>query len=53
MSMPVYDWQFWVVTAAAFIAAAWLVRGIWPGAANRRRRRGHRTALTLHGKVVR
>lgn len=53
MSMPVYDWQFWVVTAAAAIAAAWLIRGALPATKRRRRQRGQRTTLTLHGKVVR
>lgn len=53
MSMPVYDWQFWVVTIAAVLAAIWLIRGALPAAKRRRQRRGQRTTLTLHGKVVR
>lgn len=25
---PVTDWQFWVVTLLALLAAAWLIRGL-------------------------
>jgi len=39
--MPLGDWQFWVVTLAALLSAAWLGRGllriVLPG-----RRRGNR-----------
>lgn len=52
MSVPVHDWQFWVVTLAAAGAMCWLARGILPGA-RKRRRRGQRAVLTLHGKAVR
>lgn len=30
MSVPVHDWQFWVVTAAALWGVFTLVRTVWP-----------------------
>lgn len=29
MTMPWTDWQFWVVSGAALVAAGWLGRGLW------------------------
>ena len=57
MSLPLGDWQFWVATAAAAFALAWLLRGVLPipflSRGPRRRRRGERGAtLTISGKPV-
>jgi hypothetical protein len=51
---PVHDWQFWLVTALALGAAAWLLRGVLPiGSRRRRARRGQRRAtLTVDGRAV-
>ncbi len=55
-AFPIDDWQFWVVTAAAALAAGWLVRGIaravLPERLRRRRRGGRRTTLTVGGRPV-
>jgi hypothetical protein len=40
--MPWGDWQFWVVTVAAFVSLAAVARVVIP-----RRKRGTRTALTV------
>ncbi len=45
--MPVGDWQFWVVSAAALVA---LVAVAWP--LLRRRRAAPRVDLTLGGRPV-
>lgn len=56
MSFPVHDWQFWVVTAAMLIALLWILWGVLPiGALKRRRarkRRLRRAALTVEGKPI-
>jgi len=56
MSFPVGDWQFWVVTSAAAIAALWLLRNLLPIPWLRRRRRrkrgARRATLTVGGKTV-
>jgi len=49
MSLPVHDWQFWVVTVAALGAAAVIVRNLWP---RKRRRRARRATLTVEGKPL-
>jgi hypothetical protein len=49
---PVDDWQFWVVTALALGAAAFLLRGLLPDRL-RKKRRGNRTKLTIDGKPTR
>jgi hypothetical protein len=53
---PIDDWQFWVVTAAAAVAAGWLLRGVLraivPERYRRRRGRGRRATLTVGGKPV-
>ncbi len=54
MSFPVHDWQFWVVTAAALVAALWMIRDFLPFAALKRRRKARRhsrrATLTVKGK---
>lgn len=46
--MPVGDWQFWVVTLAALIAAAAVARMVWPaGVWPRGKVRGKRAKLTI------
>lgn len=49
---PVHDWQFWVVTLLALVAAAYLLRGLLPGAKKRKRAKRGRTTLTIDGKSV-
>jgi hypothetical protein len=48
-AFPVNDWQFWVVTALAALAAAWLLRGVLPipWLIKRRRAKRGRTRVTL------
>ena len=54
MSLPVDDWQFWVVTLLCVGAAWWLLRDIIPIpylTKRRRRRRGEKRAkLTISAK---
>lgn len=52
MSLPLHDWQFWVVTLAALVAAGWLLRGVLPGLRGRakRRKQQHKATLTISAK---
>lgn len=50
--MPWSDWQFWVVSAAAIIALAMLLRPFFPLILGRGRARGTRTQLTVKGSRV-
>lgn len=54
--LPVGDWQFWLVTALALIAAAWLLRGVLPipslRARLRRKKQTKRATLTIDGRSV-
>ena len=55
MSFPIHDWQFWVVTALAAVAAAWLVRGLLRFILNQRKggkAPPKRTTLTIDGRAV-
>ncbi len=45
--MPWHDWQFWVVTAAAIAAGAWLARGAWRKLSPRGRARANERRATL------
>ncbi len=47
MSLPLGDWQFWVVTVAAIVALALITRSLWP-----KRRKPKRTHLTIGGKRI-
>jgi len=53
---PVHDWQFWVATAIALFAAAWLLRGVLPVpflSRRHKRRKGQvRATLTVEGRRV-
>lgn len=50
--MPVGDWQFWVVTAAALAAALYLLREVLPPRMSPfRRRRGKSASLTISGRA--
>lgn len=61
-ALPTHDWQFWIVSALALVAAIWLLRGVVPvwgfvaGAVGRAlgrspRLKGERRAtLTIGGK---
>lgn len=56
MTFPLHDWQFWVVTGAALLAALWLLRGIlpipWLKRRRRRRRQSRSATLTVGGKTI-
>jgi hypothetical protein len=54
MSFPVTDWQFWVVTALAACAAAWLIRGLVRFILHARRGKSapKRAMLTIDGRAV-
>lgn len=55
MRFPVRDWQFWVATLLALLAAGWLLRGVipWRRILGRpARRRGKRATLTLDGVPI-
>ncbi len=55
VSLPITDWQFWVVTAAAAFAASWLLRGLIGRIIRRgkaRRPVSRRAVLTISGKPV-
>lgn len=55
-AFPVDDWQFWVVTLVALLAALWLLRAVLPIPWLQRRRRArrgqHRATLTVGGRAV-
>lgn len=54
-SLPVHDWQFWVVTALAVVAAVAVARAVLPaGLLPRRLRRAtgqRRATLTVGGRA--
>ena len=55
MSLPLGDWQFWVVTLVALIALLWILRGIIPWrrlVGKPAKSRGRKTTLTVGGKPV-
>jgi hypothetical protein len=45
--MPFHDWQFWIVTLAAALAAGWLLRGLWRKVAPRASAKERRATLTI------
>ena len=55
---PVDDWQFWVVSALALVAALWLIRisPLWTLClrltGRKRKAKGSRATLTVGGKPV-
>ncbi|MFM9958494.1 MAG: hypothetical protein ACKVZJ_10480 [Phycisphaerales bacterium] len=51
MSLPVHDWQFWVVTLLVLAAAVYLVWQV-VGAVRARRGRARRATLTVGGRPV-
>ena len=57
MTFPTADPQFWIVTAAVALAAAWLLRGLLPipylSRRHRARRHQRRVNLTIGGKSPR
>jgi len=57
LSLPLDDWQFWIVTLAVASAAAWLFRGFLPVPWLRRRlarrKQQRRVTLTVGGKAPR
>jgi hypothetical protein len=54
MKLPVNDWQFWVVTAAATGALVVVLRNLVPGRwwPWKRRAKGKAASLTIEGKGV-
>ncbi|MDX2130783.1 MAG: hypothetical protein SFY69_01865 [Planctomycetota bacterium] len=53
MSLPIGDWQFWVVTVLALLGAAFVLREVLPARINplKRRRGEKKTTLTIEGKT--
>jgi predicted RNA-binding Zn ribbon-like protein len=51
-SLPLQDWQFWVVTAAAIAALAFLLRAPISRLLRRNKGKSVRTSLTVGGKSV-
>ncbi len=53
ISLPIGDWQFWVVTALAAVALGYVLREVVPG--NwwpwKRKPRGKSASLTIEGKT--
>lgn len=53
-AFPIHDWEFWVASAVALFAAAYLLRGVLPipflTARLRRSRRERRVTLTVEGQ---
>ncbi len=48
--VPAHDWQFWVVTVCAVLAALYIVRAALPERLKPLKRRGKTTSLTIGGK---
>lgn len=48
MGLPVGDWQFWVGSLVALVAAGWLLRGALPMVKRRRKQRS--VTLTIEGE---
>jgi hypothetical protein len=53
MSLPIGDWQFWVVTLAALLAAWYLLREVIPSPLRRttKKKPGKRADLTIGGRT--
>lgn len=50
-SLPIGDWQFWVVTALALLAVLWLARSVLPwGSRKKRPGKSTRVSITIGGK---
>lgn len=53
-AFPIHDWEFWVATAIALFAAAYLLRNILPipflTARIKRKQRERRVTLTVEGQ---
>jgi hypothetical protein len=51
--VPIGDWQFWVVTALAVLALAYLLREVLPARLSlwKRRPGGRKATLTIKGKA--
>jgi len=51
--MPINDWQFWIVTATAAAALAWLIRAFYRiFTQSKTKPTRKRTALTIHGQNI-
>lgn len=48
---PIGDWQFWVVSAAALIAAWVVLRRVIPTPGKKRRARERKASLTVEGRT--
>jgi len=51
LSLPVTDWQFWVVTLLALGAAWYILREVLPFKFLRRKPKGRAASLTIEGKT--
>jgi hypothetical protein len=54
MSFPVHDWQFWVVTALALLAAGYIAHRVLPPKwlPWKKKPKGRSATLTVGGKPV-
>ena len=57
MNLPLGDWQFWVVTVIAGVAAWFVLRavvpeGVWAKIGIRKKKKGKPASLTVEGKAV-
>src|ERR1051326_9065515 len=57
MSLPIDDWQFWVVTVVALFAAWFVLRAVipeswWGKIGLKRKPKGRAASLTVEGKAV-
>lgn len=54
-TLPVHDWQFWVVTLVLLVGVAWMLRGVlpvpWLSRRHTRARSTKRVTLTIEGKT--
>jgi hypothetical protein len=52
VKVPIHDWQFWAVTAAALAALAYVLREVLPAKWSpfKSRRKGKSASLTIEGK---
>ncbi|MGD9789826.1 MAG: hypothetical protein AB7Q00_03830 [Phycisphaerales bacterium] len=48
---PIGDWQFWVVSAVALVAAWLVLRKVIPTPGKKRRARERKASLTVEGRT--
>lgn len=48
--MPTNDWQFWLVTAIAVAALAWLIKTLTAAFSQKKKPQPKKTTLTINGQ---